>query len=154
MTIMKTAEITFLAILAAFAASLAIGSLDLKYADDFSFGPGFVPLNVGILIVVCCVLQALRSLTKSGKEEAEVGDRENHEDKSPNVAGLLITLAIIVLGVAAMALGSVLAPIFAMIFLLSWRVAHHPITLSLFVGATTTAAIYVIFAVWLNLPVL
>ncbi|SFN47895.1 Tripartite tricarboxylate transporter TctB family protein [Cohaesibacter marisflavi] len=151
---MKTAEITFLAILAAFAASLAIGSLDLKYADEFSFGPGFVPLNVGVLIVICCALQALRSLAKSRKEAAEAGDRQEHADTSPNIAGLLITTAIIVLGVAAMALGSVLAPIFAMIFLLSWRVAHHPITSSLFVGATTTAAIYVIFAIWLNLPVL
>ena len=154
MGIMKTAEITFLAILAAFAASLAIGSLDLKYADEFSFGPGFVPLNVSILIVICCVLQATRSFAKSRKKAAEAGAQQDYEDKSPNVAGLLMTTAIIVLCVAAMALGSVLAPIFAMIFLLSWRVAHHPITLSLFVGATTTVAIYVIFAIWLNLPVL
>ncbi len=166
MGIMKTAEITFLAILAAFAASLAIGSLDLKYSDEFSFGPGFVPLNVGILIVICCALLAFRSFANSRKEATEAGTQQDHEeaaevvmqqdheDKSPNVAGLVMTMAIIVGCVAAMALGSVLAPIFAMIFLLSWRVAHHPIALSLFVGVTTTAIIYVIFAIWLNLPVL
>ena len=167
MGIMKTAEITFLAILAAFAASLAIGSLDLKYADEFSFGPGFVPLNVGVLIVICCILLAFRSFARSRKEAAEAetqqqdGDEvaevaapQEHEDTSPNIAGLVTTVAIIVGCVAAMALGSVLAPIFAMIFLLSWRVAHHPIILSFFVGATTTATIYVIFAIWLNLPVL
>ncbi len=151
---MKTAEITFLAILAAFAASLAFGSLDLKYADEFSFGPGFVPLNVGILIFVCCAIQALRSFAKSRQEKAETDGRQEQEASSPNVSGLLITAAIIVLAVAAMALGSVLAPIFAMIVLMSWRVARHPITSSLFVGATTTATIYVIFAIWLNLPVL
>nr|WP_321445645.1 tripartite tricarboxylate transporter TctB family protein [uncultured Cohaesibacter sp.] len=163
---MKTAEITFLAILAAFAASLAIGSLDLKYADEFSFGPGFVPLNVGVLIVICCILLAFRSFARSRKEAAEAGTQQDveevaevaapqeHEDTSPNIVGLVMTVAIIVGCVAAMALGSVLAPIFAMIFLLSWRVAHHPIMLSFFVGATTTATIYVIFAIWLNLPVL
>ena len=83
----------------------------------------------------------------------EFGDTQEHEDVTPNIAGLIITIAIIVLGVAAMAFGSVLAAIFAIIVLLSWRVASHPIPLSLFVGATTTAVIYVIFAVWLNLPV-
>ena len=150
---MKTTEITFLAILAAFAASLAIGSLDLKYADEFSFGPGFVPMNVGVLIVLCVAVQALRSFAKKRKEAVEFGDTQEHEDVTPNIAGLIITIAIIVLGVAAMAFGSVLAAIFAIIVLLSWRVASHPIPLSLFVGATTTAVIYVIFAVWLNLPV-
>nr|WP_321462118.1 tripartite tricarboxylate transporter TctB family protein [uncultured Cohaesibacter sp.] len=152
MGIMKTAEIAFLAILAAFAASLAIGSLDLKYADEFSFGPGFIPLNVGVLILICCALQVIRGILKHRK--ANTRGNAATEQHPPNIAGLLITTAILVLGIAAMAFGSVLAPIFAMIVLLSWRVANHPITNSLFVGAATTAAIYVIFAVWLNLPVL
>ena len=65
---MKTTEITFLAILAAFAASLAIGSLDLKYADEFSFGPGFVPMNVGVLIVLCVAVQALRSFARNARK--------------------------------------------------------------------------------------
>ncbi len=54
---MKTTEIIFLAILAAFAASLSIGSIDLKYADEFSFGPGFIPMNVGILLLACCAFR-------------------------------------------------------------------------------------------------
>nr|WP_319472701.1 tripartite tricarboxylate transporter TctB family protein [uncultured Cohaesibacter sp.] len=94
--------------------------------------------------------QALKSFLKGRQAKAEVQD---HEGEAPNIAGLLITMGIIVVGIAAMALGSVLAPIFAMIVLLSWRVANHPIANSLFVGAATTAVIYVIFAVWLNLPV-
>lgn len=147
---MKTTEIIFLAILAAFAASLSIGSIDLKYADEFSFGPGFIPMNVGILLLACCAFQALKSFLKGRQAKAEVQD---HEGGAPNIAGLLITMGIIIVGIAAMALGSVLAPIFAMIVLLSWRVANHPIANSLFVGAATTAVIYVIFAVWLNLPV-
>nr|WP_108258779.1 hypothetical protein [Mangrovicoccus ximenensis] len=57
------------------------------------------------------------------------------------------------LGIAAMALGSVMAPVAAIVFLVSWLVTRHSLALSAGVAAATTGIIYVLFAVWLNLPV-
>jgi 4-amino-4-deoxy-L-arabinose transferase-like glycosyltransferase len=141
---MKTSEYIFVGILAAFAASISIGSSALKYSDQYSFGPGFIPLNVGILLVACCAIQALRSYRKAeGKDE----------DSDPNYKGLALGVLIIGGGIAAMSFGSILIPIFFVLLLLSWRVASHPLPISLLVSATTTAIIYLIFSIWLGLPV-
>lgn len=142
---MKRAEITLMVLLAAFAASLTIGATDLKYSDEYSFGPGFVPLSIGVLLLACCALQGLRVWKR---ESAGDGAAEK-----PDLAGLALAVAIIVAGIAAMSFGSVLAPIAAIVLLLSWLVSKHTLAMSAMVSVTTTAAIYVIFSIWLGLPV-
>jgi len=155
---MRWAEIVFVVGLAAFAASLAIGSLDLKYSGQYSFGPGFVPLNGAIIVLVCCALQLWRILrTKSPEakavfEKGAAGGAEGDE-APPNLLGLAITALIIVAGVAAMSLGSVLLPLVVMVFLVSWGVSRHSPLISVFVSLATVATIYLVFSVWLGLPV-
>ncbi|EIM73494.1 hypothetical protein A33O_14936 [Nitratireductor aquibiodomus RA22] len=141
---MKTSENILLAMLAAFAVSISIWSFDLKYSDQYSFGPGFVPMNVGILLFLFCGIQALRNFRKESIEG---------ENADPNCKGLSMGVLVIGGGIAAMSLGSILIPIFFVLLLLSWRVGSHPLPISLFVSVTTTATIYLIFSIWLGLPV-
>lgn len=151
---MKRAEITLLIVLAAFAASLSLGATGLNYSDRYSFGPGFVPLNIGLLLLACCALQGLRMVRRARAEGTPAGSDPGADPQAgPDIAGLLSAAAIIGLGIAAMSLGSVLAPIAAIVLLLSWRVARHSLAISAFVSLATTATIFVIFSVWLGLPV-
>ena len=142
---MNRVELILLLLLAAFAASLAVGATGMKYSDEYSFGPAFIPLNTGVLLLLCCGLQALRV------RKREPAPRE--EGEAPDVRGLLLAGAIVAGGIAAMALGSVMLPIAAIVFLVSWLVTRHALPMSLLVSAATTGTIYLIFSTWLNLPI-
>ncbi|WP_157957560.1 tripartite tricarboxylate transporter TctB family protein [Salinicola halophyticus] len=136
-----------LIVLAVFAASLSIGAIGLKYSDQYSFGPGFVPLNVGLLLLLCCAIQIVRAWKR--KSDIKVKD---HEEK-PDFRGLLVTIAIIAAGISAMAMGSVLIPLLAIVFLISRLVSGHTLAMSTIVSIATTVIIYVVFSIWLGLPV-
>ena len=141
---MKRVELILLLLLAAFAASLVTGATEMKYSDQYSFGPAFVPINTGVLLLLCCGLQAVRVIKRQSEppEEGEV----------PDVKGLLLAGAIIAGGILAMSLGSVMLPIAGIVFLISWLVTRHSLAMSLLVSAATTGIIYLIFSIWLNLP--
>lgn len=144
---MKRAEIILLLALTALAVSLGIGATGLKYSDQYSFGPGFVPFNVALLLGFCCALRALR-LWRRPQAATEGVVKTDHDMRGLWLAGLIIGG-----GIAAMSLGSVLGPLAAIIFLLSWQVTRHSPLLSALVSAATTLSIFIIFSVWLNLPV-
>ncbi|OCW59610.1 tripartite tricarboxylate transporter TctB family protein [Hoeflea olei] len=144
----KGIHLIFLGLLTAFAVSILAGSQDLKFADEYSFGPGFVPVVIATLMLVCCVIQAIRLVRATPAEAAE--DRSK---LPPNLAGLALAIAIIGFGVASMSLGSVFGPVAAILLLISWGVTRHPLPISLFVSASTTALLYLIFSVWLGLPI-
>ncbi|MBR9841482.1 MAG: tripartite tricarboxylate transporter TctB family protein [Rhodobacteraceae bacterium] len=142
---MKRVELILVLLLAAFAASLVAGATGMNYSDQYSFGPGFVPLNAGVLLLLCCGLQAVR-VTKRQSEPREEGD-------APDVKGLLLAGVIVAGGILAMSLGSVMLPIAGIVFLISWLVTRHSLAMSLLVSAATTGVIYLIFSIWLNLPI-
>ena len=142
---MKRVDLLLLLLLAAFAASLVVGATGMNYSDQYSFGPGFVPLNTGVLLLLCCGLQAVRVV----RRQSEPRD----EGHAPNVLGLLLAGAIIAVGILMMSLGSVMLPIAGIVFLLSWLVTRHSLAMSFLVSAATTGMIYLIFSIWLNLPI-
>ncbi|KAA0018827.1 tripartite tricarboxylate transporter TctB family protein [Salinicola corii] len=144
---MKYSEITLSIMLAAFAASISVGAIELKYSDQYSFGPGFVPLTVGLLLLLCCFLQLVRACKREG------GDNSDDQVEKPNFRGLLITIAILSAGISAMAFGAVLIPLIGIVFLISWLVSGHTLAMSAIISVVTTLVIYVIFSIWLGLPV-
>tara|TARA_B100000378_G_scaffold258555_1_gene237908 strand:- start:217 stop:669 length:453 start_codon:yes stop_codon:yes gene_type:complete len=144
----KGIHLIFLGLLTAFAVGILGGSAHLKFADEYSFGPGFVPVVIASLMLFCCAVQALKLLRARPAVLTQATDRQ-----PPNLVGLGLAIAIIGFGVAAMSFGSVFGPVAAIVFLVSWGVIRHPLPISLFVSASTTAVLYLIFAVWLGLPI-
>jgi hypothetical protein len=150
---MKISEAILLAILAAFAASLAVGSLDMQYAGEMTFGPGFLPLNTAIAMLVLiagCVVRARRRRATQ-PVGPEAGDARWSRDDAVRMA---ITSLALILGVAAMTVAGVLGPVFLVMVALSWFIAGHSLPRSLAVSAIVLGIIYLIFVVWLGLPIL
>jgi len=130
-------------------AAFVLGGQSLTFRANIGFGPGFIPVVAGISLALSCVFKLL-----GGRRfAASATNKEDVEDQPPNYRALLITLAILVAGTAAMELGSVLLPTFLIIALLSWLVAGHNLIRTIIVATTTITVIYLIFSVWLGLPV-
>ncbi|ALM52642.1 tripartite tricarboxylate transporter TctB family protein [Halomonas huangheensis] len=152
-------ERILLALLALLGAAFVLGGQGLAFRADIAFGPGFVPVVTGAALALSCVVQALRQRRRSAAASSVHGsnaagvDDQSLEDHRPNYRGMLLALAILVAGAAAMVLGSVLIPVFIITVLLSWLVLGHGLGRSLVVAVGTNAVIYVIFALWLGLPV-
>lgn len=130
-------------------AAFVLGGQSLTFRANIGFGPGFIPVIAGIGLSLSCMLQ----LARNHRAAATATNKEDVADQPPNYRALLITLAILVAGTVAMELGSVLLPAFLIIALLSWLVAGHNLIRTIIVATTTIAIIYLIFAVWLGLPV-
>ncbi|MGP9566594.1 tripartite tricarboxylate transporter TctB family protein [Halomonas sp. AOP5-B2-8] len=130
-------------------AAFVLGGQSLTFRANIGFGPGFIPVLAGVSLALSCVLQLMRR----PQGAASALNKEKVADQPPNYRALLITLAILVLGTTAMELGSVLLPVFLIIALLSRLVAGHNLIRTIIVATTTITAIYLIFSVWLGLPV-
>lgn len=120
------------------------GGQQLAYRADIAFGPGFVPINAAAALVVACAIQAIRQRRKNKPVD------DAHQ---PDYRTLAVAVAIMAAGAAAMSLGSVLGPILAITLLLSWLVSGHALWRSAVVAIAVTAMIYLIFVIWLGLPV-
>lgn len=131
------------------------GGQSLDFRADIAFGPGFVPVVAAIGLTLCCVLQLVRTARSSVGRNA-VGDAHGVEKAPPEGAdyrSLWLAMAILVAGVSAMSLGSVLLPVFIIAALLSWWVSGHGLLRAVMVAVAIITVIYVIFALWLGLPV-
>lgn len=126
------------------------GGQSLDFRADIAFGPGFVPVVAGIGLTLCCVLQVVRG------RRAPVADKATSKDETPvrsDYRALLIAITILVTGVGAMGFGSVLLPVLVIAALLSWLVSGHSLLRAVMVAVAIITVIYVIFALWLGLPV-
>ncbi|MFV0490612.1 MAG: tripartite tricarboxylate transporter TctB family protein [Pseudorhodobacter sp.] len=145
---MKTSEMIFLGGLAAFAIATLIPSINMPYSSGQTFGPGFVPLNMSVAVLILCALLVLRqfrthkAITSGGTEGAS----------GEGVIAVIVAIALIAATVFAAHYGSLLLPLglcslAVTRFLLgrSWLVA---------IGSTlaTIAVIYAIFSLWLQIP--
>lgn len=129
--------------------AFVLGGQSLTFRANIGFGPGFIPVIAGVGLILSCVLQ----LVRRRQVATTAANTEETTDQPPNYRALLITLVILVAGTAAMEFGSVLLPVFLIIALLSWLVAGHNLIRTIIVASITIAVIYLIFAVWLGLPV-
>lgn len=146
---MKNSEILFLTGLAAAAGAFLWNGLDMPYDADQSFGPGFVPVNMAIAILVLVglvVARAALSRAAPAEEAAEAVDRSG-------LIAVIGAIALIAATVFAARFGSLLLPLGASMMIVTaiflergWRVAAISTIASL-------AVIYAIFAVWLKIPV-
>lgn len=146
---MKLSEIVLLAGLAVFSGVLLLNSLDMPYDSAQSFGPGYIPVNISIAtlaLIAVLAVRAVRARRADGVRQAALREE---------LAAVLPVVAVVVLmavAVYAMRLGSVLAPLGVLTVLLSWRWAGHGLAKSVLVSACILAVIYVIFSLWLKIP--
>jgi len=146
---MKPSEILLLASLAIFSGVLLWFSLDIPYSSGQSFGPGYVPLNLAVATLALIAVLAIKAvLARRGSPSTQTASGEATTAVLPVVAVVvLLTLAIF-----AMALGSVLAPLGIVMVVLSCRFSGHGLLRSVLVNTAVLAAIYVIFGLWLRIP--
>ena len=157
---MKISEVILLAGLVVFSLVLLLSSLGIPYATEQTFGPGFVPLNLSVAtlaligIVVLKTVVATVKTKKKGRAAPEDVPRDTEVTTNAAArAGVLVAAIILVmLTAAAMEFVGVLPAVVVMMALISWRFSGHSPLKSVAVGVLSVAAIYVIFEMWLNIP--
>lgn len=126
----------------------AIGALlvwsgrDLTYWDRFAPGSGFLPVWLGAALVVLVALLVLRN---RGEPEEAANESGAWRKPAVIVAGLVVCVALVEL------LGFVAAVGAYLLFLLLY-VEKLPAWLGGGVAIGATLSIYLIFAVWLRVP--
>lgn len=122
-----------------------IGGQSLSFRADIGFGPGFVPISAAVALILACAARVFQTYRLGRPEKVD-------QDHNPDWRGLAMTMAILVAGTATMTLGSVLIPLAVMTLLLSWLVSGHSLARASLVAIAVIAVIYVIFRIWLGLP--
>lgn len=155
---MKKSEVILLAVLATFSLVLLWNSLEMPYGTDQTFGPGFLPLNLSVamlavigFMVLKTVVVTLRSKRNPSPHQATDG-QEQATTTAAKTGVLVAAIALVVTTTAAMEFVGVLPAIAVMIALISWRFSDHPPLKSVIVSLFSVTAIYLIFEVWLNIP--
>lgn len=144
---MKISELILLGGMSAFAVATLIPSLGMPYSAGQTFGPGFVPLNMSVAVIILCALLAWRQLHRSepDAEEATASPREGRVAVCATV--LLITATVFLAHY-----GSLLLPLGACIFLVSRFLLNRSWLVAFGSTLATIAAIYGIFSLWLKIP--
>lgn len=146
---MKPSEIILLTSLAIFSGALLWFSLDIPYRSGQGFGPGYLPLNIAVAtLALIAVLAVKATLARHGAPQPQAASGEAAAAVLPVVA----VVVLLALAIFAMSLGSVLAPLGISMVLISWRFSNHALLRSVLVNVAVLAAIYVIFGLWLRIP--
>lgn len=144
---MRYSELILLTGLALFSGVLLKDSFALDYRSDSGFGPGFIPINFAIVTILLAVLIGVGSLRRARPEGDDTG----------GMASLIAPVASIVLlfvATFAMEFGSVLAPLACVTIFVSTVFLKHSLPKAALLTAATLATIYVVFSLWLNIPVI
>ena len=108
--------------------------------DGFAPDSGFLPLIYGLLLTALA-LAAMAQILSAG----EAGPTQ--EFRKP-----LLVLAILIAAVSALPLAGFALSVFALLFLLYAVVERLPWLNAALVSAATTAVLYLVFKVWLGVP--
>lgn len=154
---MKISEAILLVGLAVFSLVLLLSSLGIPYATEQTFGPGFMPLNLSVAMLVLIGLLVLKTVTTARtKSKAAPQDAAQDKEKKASAAAragvLVAAIVLVMLTAAAMEFVGVLPAVVVMMALISWRFSGHSPLKSVAVSVFSVAAIYVIFEMWLNIP--
>ncbi|EPX85235.1 tripartite tricarboxylate transporter TctB family protein [Salipiger mucosus] len=147
---MRASELVLIATIAVFAAVLCYQSLEFRYFSAQGFGPGFVPMNFAVATLVLGLLILLKSRGKAPDDDEDpsaVGDRVRAALPAIGAAALLFVATYL------MHFGSVLAPLYAVMIVISITMLGHSLIRALILNAITLAAVFAIFNLWLNIPV-
>lgn len=158
---MKISEIILLAGLTLFSLVLLWSSLDMPYSnpDEQTFGPGFVPLNLSVALLVLIGVTVLKTVmgAKRAPHHASPAAGEGTAETLPAAArtGVLVAaVGLVGVGILAMKFIGVLPALAILLALISWHFSGHSPAKSVVVSGLTVLAIYGIFDLWLGIPLI
>ncbi|AUG55320.1 tripartite tricarboxylate transporter TctB family protein [Thalassospira marina] len=157
---MKISEIILLGGLSVFSGSLLWGSLDMPYSTDTTFGPGFIPLNISIALLALVGVVAVRAVLRSKRGFVAPQDTAAHggdggENSGVETLGAFMlggAIVAIAISIYAMSYIGVLIPLGFLLVVLSWQFSGHGLLKSVVISLIVLAAIYLIFSIWLRIP--
>jgi len=154
---MKISEIILLAGLAAFSLVLLGSSLEMPYFTEETFGPGFLPLNLSVALLVLIGLTALRAVMATRRRRHAPPPAAGETTVVPAAArtGVLVaTMGTVGVGILAMKYIGVLPALAILLAFISWHFVGHSPVRSAAVSAMTVLAIYAVFGLWLGIPLI
>lgn len=149
---MKASEIFLLASLAVFSGVLLWFSLDIPYSAGQGFGPGYLPLNLSVATLALIAVLAVKAILARRGTTPTQAVPSAPEGSITAVLPVVAVVVLLTLALLAMSLGSVLAPLGCVMVLISWRLSGHSLLRSILVNAAVLGVIYVIFGLWLRIP--
>jgi hypothetical protein len=156
---MKVSETMLLIFFTFFAGILMTYSLDMPYFSSNGFDVGFVPLNTSVAIITLSGAIGLRALLHRKKTQAkncEVpvdSDQGFEVDQKRSLVASNGAILLLVAATAVMGLGSVLLPLAIVMAIVSVFFLRNSWVSSISMVAVSLAVIYLIFAVWLKIPI-
>ncbi|OKH86477.1 tripartite tricarboxylate transporter TctB family protein [Thalassospira sp. TSL5-1] len=157
---MKISEIILLGGLSVSSGSLLWGSFDMPYSTGTTFGPGFIPLNISIALLVLIAGLVIRTVVRSKRgfvtSEATGGHGAHGEGNGgvETLSAFMLVGAIVAIALCiyAMSFVGILIPLGVLLVILSWRFSGHGLLKSVAVSLIVLAVIYLIFSIWLRIP--
>ncbi len=157
---MKISETILLCFFTVFAGVLLFNSLAMPYFSGQGFGAGFLPLNMAAAVIILAGMITLRSLLNRKNTHAEHretttnSDQDFAEEKQKSLAAPVITIILLLAACAIMRLGSVLLPLAIVLTIISALFLGNTWFRSIRMTIVTLTVIYLIFSVWLDIPVI
>lgn len=156
---MKVSEIILLIFFAVFAGVLLFSSIKMPYSSGQGFGAGFVPLNMSVIVIVLTSFIGLRALLSKRRTRGETHKTSADSNQTPETArqqslvAPIGTILLLLVATAAMGFGSILAPLAILMTIISASFLGNSWFQSIRMTIITLAVIYLIFSVWLKIPI-
>ncbi len=156
----KASESILLIIFTVFAGVLLFNSLDMPYSSGQGFDVGFVPLNMSVAVIFLAGLIGLRALL--GRKNAQVEPRKvsagsnqaAESDQRQSLLAPISTILLLLVATAGMGFGSILLPMAIVMTVVSRFFLGNSWFHSIRMTIITIAIIYLIFSVWLKIPII
>ncbi len=143
---MTTGERIFAGVFALLGLSWIVQSLNLRYWGDFAPGPGFLPLWLGVTLMTLVAIHVCTSLRVDGRRDA---DARSLTSPSGRVAAIVIGFLLCIASIDWLGFG---VAVMAYLVYLLWLVERQTPAVVAGVSLGTTVALYLIFKVWLGVP--
>lgn len=146
-TTMRQIEMFLLFFFLALSVGAYVSCSHLPVDSGYAIGPGFMPKAMAVLIALAVLVRIVELLRAKGTEKGE--DRF----LTPGTLGnLVLVVGLLVLTAVGMGTLGVYVSVFGFMLAVLLFVSKHRFVPSIMATLTTTGVFYLIFAVWLKLP--
>ncbi len=147
-----------LAFFTVLAGILLFNSIDMPFSSEQGFGAGFVPLNMSVVVIILSIVVALRALIGKKKTQVEPPETSVDSGQVPETdlqqfVAPISTIVLLLAATSVMGLGSVMLPLAILMMLISKFFLGNSWFHSIRMIIVTVGVIYLIFSVWLKIPI-
>ena len=142
---MRKIEMFLLLFFLALSVGAYVSCSHLPVDAGYAIGPGFMPKAISVLIAAAVLLRIVEIARLKDPEEGRF-----FAEGAPR--RLLLAVVLLVLAVLGMETLGVYTSVFGFMLAVLLFISRHAIVQSLVASVATTAVFYLIFALWLKLP--